>query len=641
MKRILSIFLICILSSNLCHAQESAAKRAFVAGDYNTAVELYRAALAISSNDNKSVKAGLTEASICATLWQKASNAYKAKEYAVAIQNCEELLTRNPSDAKADVMIQKCKSIIDTQEQASKQREVDFRRAIKSGQSSELRLFASKYPQDTVSTLFLKYSEIDDKLTRSVILSPVEVPTITLMGKVLVKYGNESRALELFDIAISYCNCEAMYWRSFDKMLALDEIITLLSISEAGGYSAASQRIDFWTKKYSNSSIHSKQTAKKYYSALKDCDKSLDNAIYILSNCRKFPCNKTELLSRMKIILQKTENPDMHLFENIDDGRLFSAAITLNNAKYSRQMMEVAARKGNVDASLWLENHFGSKNSILGQCYEGYKEDKYSKTQQDDYVAFLKGLKVEYGAYSYLDWESRFKGNFNEDKWKEQMIRNNELLQASFYLANTEKYSNWRYKNFKQVLKDYWRWDSDIVNTCLKSIDPIGRHQGKLRRQLRKLKTIDGLYNREDNIFYHYAIAGYFDNRHFNKTPNDKIYTGKAYSAKRIDWIDYFEVDVKPTFNKKSICEFSNWVKQSLQYPKTARENGTQGTVLIGFSINTEGYVRHVNVIKSVSPELDREAVRAVSSSPRWTPGIHKGKHIIVDATIPVTFSLP
>ncbi len=115
----------------------------------------------------------------------------------------------------------------------------------------------------------------------------------------------------------------------------------------------------------------------------------------------------------------------------------------------------------------------------------------------------------------------------------------------------------------------------------------------------------------------------------------------EKHTQQRIDWIDYFEVDVKPTFNKKSICEFSNWVKQSLQYPKTARENGTQGTVLIGFSINTEGYVRHVNVIKSVSPELDREAVRAVSSSPRWTPGIHKGKHIIVDATIPVTFSLP
>lgn len=640
MKRILSIFLICILSSNLCHAQESAAKRAFVAGDYSTAVELYRAALAISSNDNKSAKTGLTEATICATLWQKASNAYKAKEYAVAIQNCEELLTHNPSDAKADAMIQKCKGIINTQEQASKQREVDFRRTIKSGQSSDLRIFAAKYPQDTLSSLFLKYSEINDKLTKSVILSPNEVHIITLMGKVFKKYGNESKALDLFDSAISYCDCEAMYLRSFDNILSLDEIITLLAISEAGGYSAASQRIDFWTKKYSNSSIHSKQIAQKYYSALKDCDKSLDKAIYILSNCRKFPCKKTELLSRMKIVLQKTENPNMPLFENIDDGRLFSAAITLNSEKYSRQLMEIAARKGNVDASLWLGNLFGSKNNILGQCYEEYKKDGYSKKEQDDYVAFLKGERVDYRVYLYLNSGYSNKGNFNEDVGKEQMIRNNELLYAAFTLANNENYSNHRYKDFKKVLKDYWRWDSDVVNNCLKSINPTGRHQSKLRRQLRKLNTIDGLYNREENIFYHYAIAGYFDNRHFNKTPDDKIYTGKAYSAKRIDWIDYFEVDVKPTFNKKSICEFSNWVKQSLQYPKTARENGIQGTVLIGFSINTDGYVRHVNVIKSVSPELDRAAVQAVSSSPRWTPGIHKGKRIIVDAIVPVTFSL-
>lgn len=99
-------------------------------------------------------------------------------------------------------------------------------------------------------------------------------------------------------------------------------------------------------------------------------------------------------------------------------------------------------------------------------------------------------------------------------------------------------------------------------------------------------------------------------------------------------------VEQKPGFMGGDANAFSQWVNAHLIMPKEAKENGIQGRVLLQFTVDEDGNVRDVKVAKGVHPCLDKEAVRVVSSSPKWTPGKSRGKPVPVTYTFPVIFQL-
>lgn len=99
-------------------------------------------------------------------------------------------------------------------------------------------------------------------------------------------------------------------------------------------------------------------------------------------------------------------------------------------------------------------------------------------------------------------------------------------------------------------------------------------------------------------------------------------------------------VDVKPSFQGGDANAFSRWVNMRLVYPELAKENGVQGRVTVQFTIEKDGTVTNVKVLRGVDPALDAEAVRVVSSSPKWTPGMMRGNVVRVNYTYPVVFSL-
>ena len=83
-----------------------------------------------------------------------------------------------------------------------------------------------------------------------------------------------------------------------------------------------------------------------------------------------------------------------------------------------------------------------------------------------------------------------------------------------------------------------------------------------------------------------------------------------------------------------------NYVRDNLKYPEEAMKSGVQGHVVVKFVVSADGSVASPEVIRSVSPELDAEAVRVVESLPRWTPGTVDGKPVDAWFTIPVFFRL-
>lgn len=105
--------------------------------------------------------------------------------------------------------------------------------------------------------------------------------------------------------------------------------------------------------------------------------------------------------------------------------------------------------------------------------------------------------------------------------------------------------------------------------------------------------------------------------------------------------VPYQLIEVKPTFRGGDANEFAKWVNGQMKYPAGAKKEGAEGRVMLGFTIDKEGNLKDVQVLRSVHPELDAEAVRAVSScTEKWTPGTVDGKPVDVSVCFPVIFKL-
>lgn len=102
----------------------------------------------------------------------------------------------------------------------------------------------------------------------------------------------------------------------------------------------------------------------------------------------------------------------------------------------------------------------------------------------------------------------------------------------------------------------------------------------------------------------------------------------------------FFIVEDMPSFQGKGQEGFREWIAQNLKYPEIAAENGISGKVYVQFAVNSRGEVVDAVVVRGVDPALDKEAIRVVTSSPKWAPGRQRGKPVKVQFTFPINFVL-
>ena len=102
----------------------------------------------------------------------------------------------------------------------------------------------------------------------------------------------------------------------------------------------------------------------------------------------------------------------------------------------------------------------------------------------------------------------------------------------------------------------------------------------------------------------------------------------------------FFIVEDMPKFQGGDHNGFRVWIQQNLKYPAIAAENGISGRVFVQFAVNSKGEVVDAVVVRGVDPALDKEALRVVKSSPKWSPGKQRGKSVKVQFTFPISFVL-
>jgi protein TonB len=180
---------------------------------------------------------------------------------------------------------------------------------------------------------------------------------------------------------------------------------------------------------------------------------------------------------------------------------------------------------------------------------------------------------------------------------------------------------------------------NDII-AAEEEIIPITEEENIVRPKMPTIPILsDAIDIVDDDIKVDEEMFSFEDSEDLGVDMNDYGYEVGEESVEE-EAIPFALVEQKPLFQGGDANAFSKWVNQNLAYPDIAKENGIQGRVTLQFTVGTDGKVSGVKVLRGVDPSLDKEAVRVVSSSPKWTPGKQRDRPVKVTYTFPVIFQL-
>lgn len=86
--------------------------------------------------------------------------------------------------------------------------------------------------------------------------------------------------------------------------------------------------------------------------------------------------------------------------------------------------------------------------------------------------------------------------------------------------------------------------------------------------------------------------------------------------------------------------KFGAYLGRAVKYPAEARENGTQGRVIVTFVVERDGALSDIKVTRGIGSGCDEEAVRVLENSPKWIPGIQNHRKVRVQYSVPISFTL-
>ncbi len=97
--------------------------------------------------------------------------------------------------------------------------------------------------------------------------------------------------------------------------------------------------------------------------------------------------------------------------------------------------------------------------------------------------------------------------------------------------------------------------------------------------------------------------------------------------------------EVEPEF-PGGTQELMKFIAMNLRYPSECVDKGIEGRVTLSFIVEKDGSVSNIEKLRSPDDLLSAEAIRVVSSMPKWVPGKQDGKEVRVRFVLPVTFRL-
>ena len=192
-----------------------------------------------------------------------------------------------------------------------------------------------------------------------------------------------------------------------------------------------------------------------------------------------------------------------------------------------------------------------------------------------------------------------------------------DTLQPPPIIAGLEKIRTERVIEQTRIQTDENRFE--IVDTIVEHIDTVET----------PANTSEGT---ENNTGDGLASAG-------GGIPGDGVDGGAGVDNNPIPPEPLIGAEIMPEF-PGGYPEFVKFISSNFIYPGFLKDIGIEGTVYVGFVVETDGSVSQVKVMKGVNRMLDEEVMRVIKIMPKWKPGMQNGHAVRVRYTVPVYITL-
>lgn len=284
-----------------------------------------------------------------------------------------------------------------------------------------------------------------------------------------------------------------------------------------------------------------------------------------------------------------------------------------------------------------------------------YLDSLWKETTQENHVYYriIKAYYVNADSYQISDYYKsgtlQMKGTFVD---REAVSRIGEFI---YYYENGNKkillnyiksrpvgkYTSWYENGNKQLEGEYFEntetftndvkiiqfWDSNKNQTVLNS---NGYYDSSSTESSAKGLIKDGLKNGTWSGFEKFNTITYTE-----EYANGKLISGKSINGKNEE-NQYDQVEIRPS-PKKGINHFYNYVGKKFNISKEAYINKIGGKIILTFTVEKDGHIDNIKVVKALGYGLDEEAIRVLENYRDWNPGKIRGNIVSVLFSIPIT----
>lgn len=121
---------------------------------------------------------------------------------------------------------------------------------------------------------------------------------------------------------------------------------------------------------------------------------------------------------------------------------------------------------------------------------------------------------------------------------------------------------------------------------------------------------------------------------------NKVVWVPPVVETERVEEdVIHVTAEIMPEF-PGGMAALMKYLGANIKYPTISQEMGSMGRVIVQFVVDKDGTITNPTVARGVDAYLDKEAIRVISSMPKWKPGVQNGKKVRVKYTVPVVFRL-
>lgn len=285
-----------------------------------------------------------------------------------------------------------------------------------------------------------------------------------------------------------------------------------------------------------------------------------------------------------------------------------------NGVGYTEYLLE-------LDPSNWQIREVCSGSEVIKK-QDGYIANRRIMTKWRDCVAMSEfvNINIHYDLRGELIIPT-----MKEDIYQlKGVIDNQETVTMQLSIQNNKIYGEYYYdKNVNHSFLYLYGGISESGDVALLEFNNEGQQTGNFKGRFTN-NSFYGTFTNYKQIEMPFEL--YLGNNH-----SSTVTTNNTQQTTMTDRNPEFPGGMKG---------LSEYISSHLQYPTVSQESGAMGNVRVSYVIDEEGKVTDVEVMESIDPYLDEEAVRVISSMPKWKPGIKDGKYVKMKTSTLVKFKL-